>query len=186
MLKCIVLLFVVQFEFEFSGFGFELNVFEPFSENTKPFSVSLTRFQPHPIPLLFFFFFPAAHISSAGPFLFLLFRPNPPSFPFPFPHRRMGPARQGLFLPVLGQDSAESDPAWRTPLRRLGPAHRGPVLAPIKAPRPLPESPRACAAASARNPSRAVAIGAAELGLDADPPLRRLSLTSSTPRSSAR
>ena len=171
-----------------------------FSRKCKAISFSSPCFQPRrpntSSPSLFLFSFPQAHEL-------------PPTARYPFlPAQLRGPENLQAAQPVTmppplslslprgsHPSGVFSSPCWswtRTesgsrPLRRglPWPARRGPILTPIKAPRPLPESPRACAAASARNPSRAVAIGAAEHGLDADPPLRRPTSTHASPRSSA-
>ena len=74
---CIFYLFVVQIEFEFLEFKFNLNLFESsFKKNEKPFSLSLTPLTPAQ-PNLFFFFLltPAAqNPAQALPSL-----PSPPT-----------------------------------------------------------------------------------------------------------
>jgi hypothetical protein len=73
MPHCMVLLFVVRFEFEFLKFEFKLNTFESFFKKMENLFFSLSLFQPsRPIflPPSLFFFLPAAQNPTAGPFCF--------------------------------------------------------------------------------------------------------------------
>ena len=107
-------------------------------ENGKPFLFPLpfSAQQAHlflPLPLFPFL--------SRGPKLYR--RPNPSpsprpsSAPLPLSHRQVGSARRTP-LPPRARLGLEPESGRGTPLRAPGPACRGPVLAPIKAPRPSP------------------------------------------------
>ena len=99
MLQCIVLLLIVQFEFEFPEFKFELNVFESLSK-MQNLSLSPTLFSPaQALPFLFFLFSSAAQ-KPAHPLLRgpkhhpaqLLPAQSAPPLPSSLYRRQAGPA----------------------------------------------------------------------------------------------
>ena len=78
---CIVLMFVVQFEFKFFEFEFKLNLFEGFCKRKeKKRKPETPLFSPTSSPARFFFFHPAqTSLPSPAQTLF----PLSPSFPLP-------------------------------------------------------------------------------------------------------
>ena len=148
MLQCTVLLLVVWFKFEFPEFKFELNCMNQFQKIQSHFFFLFlfSAQQAHlflPLPLFPFL--------SRGPKLYRRLGPSPSprpsSAPLPLSHRQVGYARRTP-LPPRARLGLEPESGRGTPPHTPGPARRGPVLAPIKARCPLPESPRACATAS--------------------------------------
>ena len=105
MLKCIVLLFVVQFEFEFSEFEFELNVFESFPKKRRQnLSFLSLAFSPAHLPLPRF-------SSPCGPIPpdHLLPSPARSTLPLTLTARRAPPVRR-LLLPELGLSQSPAAP----------------------------------------------------------------------------
>ena len=184
MPQCIVLLFVVQFEFESLCSNLNLNVFVFLLEKKwKAFPSHSLGFQPiRPTPpslsFLSFSFLPRP-MEPRRPIL--LSRSSPPPRPLSRSHRRVGPACRGCPPPRARPGLLQSPaaprlaglPLARTPRRSAPPLYKR---------RTAPGNPSPIRAAALLPQTLArVAIGAAELGLDADPPLRRLSSTSRRP-----
>ena len=138
---CIFYLFVVQIEFEFLEFKFNLNLFESsFKKNGKPFflSLSLPGLQPSPISFSFSFLLlqPKTRPKLSPPFLPR--GPNPfssaglfpgPVHPSPFlPLSRPPPGGPGLVPELVLEQDSRPSPTGIPALPRLHrPARPGPL-----------------------------------------------------------
>ena len=139
----IVLLFVVQFEFE-------LNVFVSSKKKYKKFLFPLSHFSPADPTQSLFLFFPAAqNLSTAGPFDFLLAQPVPPLpslFPLgpylrPRPSPTPPPSHLSRSLPRGPRLSGPSSSRGGCRLRRVPPPHARPRAAPWRARQASPGLP---------------------------------------------
>ena len=141
MPQCIVLLFVVQFEFESLCSNLNLNVFVFLLEKKmESFSLSLSWFPAHPAqPLLFPFFSPGptAPLAAQSSRPSCLSRPAPP-FPLSSHADRAAPPVGVLFLLTRAPHRClwprSSPAAAGGPLRPSKPSRRGPPT--TAAPRP--------------------------------------------------